>query len=93
MARQALDVAKITISLPQELLRYADRQATKLGRSRSQVISEALADQRAREVEELAREGYAFYAGESEEFAAASLPAVSEATMRRVATAAPPGRS
>jgi hypothetical protein len=37
-----------------------------------------VAEQRTREAEELAREGYTFYARESEEFAAISLPAVSE---------------
>ena len=82
MARRALDVAKVTISLPQELLRYTDQRAAELGRSRSQIIREAVAELRAREAEELAREGYAFYAGESEEFAAVSLPAVSEALDR-----------
>jgi metal-responsive CopG/Arc/MetJ family transcriptional regulator len=82
MARQALDVAKVTISLPRELLRYADRRASESGRSRSQVIGEAVAKLRARDVEESAREVYAFYAGESEEFAAASLKAVSEAVDR-----------
>ena len=35
-----------------------------------------MAEQRAREAQELAREGYTFYARESEEFAAISLPAV-----------------
>jgi hypothetical protein len=38
-----------------------------------------VAEQRAHEAEQLAREGYTFYARESEEFAAISLPAVSEA--------------
>lgn len=39
----------------------------------------AVADRRAREEEELAREGYAFYRRESEELAASTMTAVSEA--------------
>jgi metal-responsive CopG/Arc/MetJ family transcriptional regulator len=82
MARRTLDVEKITISLPRELIRYADKRAAELGGSRSQIIRQAVAELRAREVADLAREGYAFYAGECEEFAAASLKAVSEAVER-----------
>jgi metal-responsive CopG/Arc/MetJ family transcriptional regulator len=79
MTRGSLDTQKVTISLPNDLLRYADRRAEELGRSRSQFIGEALAELRTREAEALAREGYAFYAEEAEEFAGASLAAVSEA--------------
>ena len=79
MARPSLDREKVTLSLPRDLVRYADALATELATSRSQVIASALAAQRAREEDELAREGYAFYAQESEEFAAASMRAVSEA--------------
>lgn len=78
MARRSLDLEKVTISLPMELLRYADQRATELGTSRSQIIGEAVAERRAREAEELAREGYAFYRGEAEDFAGATLRAVSE---------------
>jgi metal-responsive CopG/Arc/MetJ family transcriptional regulator len=78
MARGSVDSRKVTISLPQDLVSYADRRAEELGRSRSQVIGQALAELRAREAEVLAREGYAFYAGEAEAFASASLEAVSE---------------
>ena len=65
--------------MPQGLLRYAEQRAEQLGRSRSQIIGQALAELRAREAEALAREGYAFYAREAEEFAGASLAAISEA--------------
>ena len=79
MASSSLDTQKVTISLPHDLLRYADRRAGELGGSRSQFIGHALAELRTREAEALAREGYAFYAGEAEEFAAASLAANSGA--------------
>ncbi|MBI4494760.1 MAG: ribbon-helix-helix protein, CopG family [Chloroflexi bacterium] len=79
MASRAREVEKVTVSLPAELVRYADQRAAELGTSRSQVISRALAELQAREQDATAREGYAFYARESQEFAAASLQAVSEA--------------
>ena len=79
MAIPAVEREKVTLSLPKELIDYADKRARELSVSRSQVIGEALAQRRAREEEELAREGYAFYARESESFAAVSATAVSEA--------------
>jgi metal-responsive CopG/Arc/MetJ family transcriptional regulator len=79
MARRTLELEKVTLSLPRELVRYADARAQELATSRSQVISEALAERRAREEDELAREGYAFYAAESTAFAASSISAFSEA--------------
>lgn len=79
MARRGLDVEKVTLSIPRDLLRYADRRAAALATSRSQVVGDALVELRRREEEELAREGYAFFAQEAEEFAAMSAKAVSEA--------------
>jgi hypothetical protein len=79
MARRTLDLEKVTLSLPHELVRYADARAAELAISRSQIVGEALAERRAREQDELAREGYAFYAREAEEFATASAQAVLEA--------------
>jgi metal-responsive CopG/Arc/MetJ family transcriptional regulator len=79
MARRRLSVEKVTVSLPGDLLRYADQRAARMGTSRSEVITQAVAERRARDEEEAAREGYRFYATESEEFAAASLAPVSEA--------------
>ena len=79
MIRHPICTQKVTISLRQDLLRYADQRAEELGRSRSQIIGEALEELRAREAEALARDGYAFYAREAEEFADASLAATSEA--------------
>lgn len=69
---------KVTISLPQELLDYADRRAKALNTSRSQVIAQALAAVHDHTVEQLASEGYHFYAAEASEFAEASASAVAE---------------
>ena len=69
---------KITVSLPQELVEFADAVAATMRSSRSNVIAEALAAQREREEARLAAEGYRFYAQQASEFAAASLQAVSE---------------
>jgi len=71
-------VRKITVSLPQELVEFADTVAATMQISRSKVIAEALAAQREREEARLAAEGYRFYAQEANEFAAASLRASSE---------------
>ena len=70
---------KITISLPADLLRFADRQADRLGLSRSQVISKALAQAKVIEEERLAAEGYRFYAREAKEFSEAVSRAAAEA--------------
>ena len=70
---------KITVSLPQELVEFADTVAARMKTSRSRMIAEAIMAQRAREEASLAAEGYRFYAQEASEFAAASLQAVSEA--------------
>ena len=82
MPTSASGVEKITVSLPKELIQYAVQRAAELGTSRSQLIGRAIAVLRAQEEEALAREGYGFYAAESDEFAAAILPAVSEAIVR-----------
>jgi metal-responsive CopG/Arc/MetJ family transcriptional regulator len=69
---------KITVSLPQELVEFTDMVAVRMKISRSKVIAEAIAAQRAREEARLAAEGYRFYAQEASEFATVSLQAVSE---------------
>jgi metal-responsive CopG/Arc/MetJ family transcriptional regulator len=73
------EVRKVTISLPGDLLAYADRRARRLRISRSQVIGQALAEAQDAERLRLAAEGYAFYAGEAGQFAEASATAVAEA--------------
>ena len=70
---------KITVSLPQDLVEFADRTAEQADTSRSQVISQALAEAKARRERRLAEEGYRYYAGASVEFAQASGRAVAEA--------------
>lgn len=79
MVKRAVGVEKVTVSLPRHLVRYADLRAAELGTSRSQIIGRALSELETRERDDLARDGYVFYADESEEFAAASGNAVSEA--------------
>jgi metal-responsive CopG/Arc/MetJ family transcriptional regulator len=72
-------VQKVTISLPQALLEFADNRAAQTKKSRSQVISEALAAIKIQEEERLATEGYQFYAQEAAEFAAASASSAAAA--------------
>ena len=72
---------KVTITLPEDLVIYADRRADQSGTSRSQVISRALAALMLSEEEALAAEGYQFYAAAAEAFAAMSSAASSEAIL------------
>jgi hypothetical protein len=73
------DTKKVTISMPHELLAFADRMADALGLTRSGFIAVTLENARARELERLGAEGYRFYSEEASEFAAASESAVAEA--------------
>lgn len=75
----AADTKKVTISMPEELLAFADRMAESLGKTRSAFIAALLAEARERERKRLAAEGYRFYSSEAREFAAASEAAVGEA--------------
>ena len=75
----AVRARKVTVSMPADLVEYVDGHGAKSGKSRSQVISECLASSREQELEELAAEGYRFYAQESVEFAQASARAAAEA--------------
>ena len=79
MAESRSPAQKITISLPADLLAYADAQAQRLRTSRSRFISQALAQLKVRDQERLATEGYGFYAAEARDFAEASIHAVAEA--------------
>ena len=76
---QHLAMRKITISLPGDLVEFADRIAEKTHTSRSQVIGQVLAELQTREQVRLAEEGYRFYASEAAEFAEASARAAIEA--------------
>jgi metal-responsive CopG/Arc/MetJ family transcriptional regulator len=53
---------EVTVSLPDELLDYADQRAKELKTSRSEIIRNALSAVRASETEKLAAEGYRYYA-------------------------------
>lgn len=70
---------RISISIPEELVKYADQRAEELSTSRSQVIVMALSKVKSSQEEQLAAEGYRYYAAEAGEFAAASGEAVAEA--------------
>jgi metal-responsive CopG/Arc/MetJ family transcriptional regulator len=72
MQTRAPSIRKVTISLPPNLLEFADRQAEQMRISRSEIISRALAQAKAAEEERLAAEGYRFYSTEASEFAEAS---------------------
>jgi metal-responsive CopG/Arc/MetJ family transcriptional regulator len=75
---EAKPVRKITISLPEPLVEFADREAVRLSTSRSRVIADALSQVQAEAEERLAAEGYRFYTQEASEFAQASAAAVAE---------------
>jgi metal-responsive CopG/Arc/MetJ family transcriptional regulator len=74
------ETKKVTISMSDELLTFADRMAESFGKTRSAFIASLLAEARERERERLAAEGYRFYSSEAQEFAIASEAAVAEAT-------------
>ena len=73
------DTRKVTISMPEELIVFADRMAVTLGLTRSAFIAATLERARERERELLAEEGYRFFSSEAEEFAVASGSAIAEA--------------
>jgi hypothetical protein len=79
MAAETVPVRKVTISLPVDLVDFADRRAARLNISRSRLIARVLSEVKATEEERLAAEGYRFYAQEAREFAEASAGAVAEA--------------
>ena len=79
MSTKVASIRKITISLPLNLVEFADRQAAQLNISRSRFIAHTLSQIQAMEEESLAVEGYRFYAQEAADFAAASAGAVAEA--------------
>ena len=79
MAGETVSVRKITISLPVDLVDFADHEAARLRISRSRLIARVLSEIKATEEKRLAAEGYRFYAQEAKEFAEASVGAVVEA--------------
>jgi metal-responsive CopG/Arc/MetJ family transcriptional regulator len=79
MNTQTNPIRKVTVSLPSDLVAFADQRAAQLKSNRSQVITQALAHIKKMEEENLAAEGYQFYGQESEEFATASAQATADA--------------
>ena len=79
MSVEATSVRRITISPPDNLVEFADREAARLSVSRSRVIARALSEIRAEEEERLAAEAYRFCAQEASKFAEASTITVAEA--------------
>ncbi|GAB4444121.1 MAG: hypothetical protein Fur0044_40520 [Anaerolineae bacterium] len=69
---------KVTVSLPNDLIEFADRRATEQGISRSKLIANLLAEVKMSEEDTLAAEGYQFYAQEAREFAEASQQITAE---------------
>lgn len=78
MAIEPTRYRKVSITLPEALLANADNRAQRAGTSRSQVIAGALTALIQAEEQELAAEGYRFYAAEAEEFAAATASSAAE---------------
>lgn len=70
---------KVTLTLDRDLVALADAKAAERHTTRNRVLREILAEWRLREREELAREGYEFYADEAREFAEVSSKATAEA--------------
>jgi metal-responsive CopG/Arc/MetJ family transcriptional regulator len=66
-------VKKVTISLAEQLLEFADAKAKREGTTRSGLIAQLITELRQREKDELAREGYQFYAKEADEFAETTM--------------------
>jgi metal-responsive CopG/Arc/MetJ family transcriptional regulator len=70
---------KVTLSLPPDLVSFADQVAESRGTNRSRVIADFIAEYQAQQRDALAAAGYRFYAAEAEQFAAAILSATVEA--------------
>lgn len=73
---------KVTISLPEELVAFADHKASEQRTTRSDVIGRLIEERRAAELDALAREGYELYAQEAIEFAEQSAIAFGEVVAR-----------
>ena len=69
---------KVTISLPDELVDFADKLAAEARRPRSQIIAALIEERRSRELRERLAEGYRYYAEENRRFAEAALPLAAE---------------
>ena len=75
-------IAKITISLPKDLLEFSDRLARERSTSRSGVIAELLRDEVQAQLESLMADGYREMAEENRQEAEEALNLTSEVTLR-----------
>ena len=75
-------VAKITISLPKELLDVADRLAQERATSRSGVIADLLDKEEEARIQALMAEGYRAMAEENRRLAEEAFPLSSEMVLR-----------
>ena len=69
---------KVTVSLPEDLARFADELARRGGGSRSAVVRDALRILRRTQRERLLEEGYRFYAEIDVELAEEGMEATNE---------------
>ncbi len=74
--------AKVTISLPKDLLDIADRLAQEQAISRSEVIARLLEKEEETRIQRLMAEGYREMAEEDRRLAEAAFPMVSESLER-----------
>ena len=75
-------VSKVTISLPNELLQFADRLAKEAASTRSGVIAELLAKEEESRIQALMAEGYREYSEENRKEAEEALHITSEVVLR-----------
>ena len=76
------NVAKITISLPKELLDFADRLARERSTSRSSVIGKLLENEAETRIKAIMAEGYREMAEENRRMAEEAFPLVAETIQR-----------
>jgi metal-responsive CopG/Arc/MetJ family transcriptional regulator len=69
---------KVTVSLPADLIEFADEFAAQAGTSRSQAMAQALRALKRAERDRLMAEGYEFYAELDAELAEEGMAAVNE---------------
>jgi metal-responsive CopG/Arc/MetJ family transcriptional regulator len=75
-------VTKVTISLPQHLLEYADRLAKERATTRSGVVCQLLKKEETEEIHALMAEGYKEMAEENRRLAEEVFPLVSETMLQ-----------
>jgi hypothetical protein len=73
------ETIKVTLALPRSLVEYADRQAAAMQTNRSRFVASILGAARRSSEDQLAKEGYQFYAREARDFAESSTRLVAEA--------------